>query len=200
METAIDSGKQSVDSIELVTRWGLVALAVIVTAGALLRVFGAENHDYFKRLDQITLLYLAVGGALLLFRQIKSFSLGQLKLELIEKLAERQEKQEERLNAIRLVLPLLLPPAQVDHIRRLSAGRTAGYHGSDPLVAELRALAHAGLVRRKGGRLIASLKALPEVDTAEFVELTELGNEWARAIRAMDDEQKRGEDKDKVAG
>jgi len=65
------------------------------------------------------LLYLAVAGGLLLLRQIKTFRLGQLKLELIERIRERQDRQEERLADIGLILPLLLPDKEVSHIKNL---------------------------------------------------------------------------------
>ena len=55
-----------------------------------------------ERLDKTTLLYLGVAGGLLLLRQVKTFSLGELKLEMIEKLRERQQKQEEKMKAWRV--------------------------------------------------------------------------------------------------
>ena len=85
------------DPVEIATRWGLVALASLAAVGALLRTIVPGRLSLAERLDQTTLLYLGVGGALLLLRQVKTFSLGQLKFELIEKIREQQLKQEERL-------------------------------------------------------------------------------------------------------
>jgi len=44
--------------------------------GALLRVTGPGMSSLPDRLDQTTLLYLGVGGGLLLLRPVKTFSLA----------------------------------------------------------------------------------------------------------------------------
>src|SRR5262249_5430066 len=100
-----DSGPEKpepVDVVEVATRWGLVALAAVAVLGALLRVFAPGPLSIPERLDQTTLLYLGVAGGLLLLRQVKAFSLGQLKFEMIEKIAEQQQKQAEKLADIAL--------------------------------------------------------------------------------------------------
>src|SRR5262245_5616763 len=107
--------------VEIVTRWGLIVLSMIAAMGALLRIFSPAPDGHTEGLDQTTLLYLAVAGGLLLLRQIKTFSLGQLKLEMIEKIRERQDRQEESLADIALILPLLLPDKEVSHIKNLFA-------------------------------------------------------------------------------
>src|SRR5215216_2590879 len=81
--------------IDIVTRWGLVLLSILAALGASLRIVHPQQMNVAQGLDQTTLLYLVVAGALLLLRQIKAFSLGQLKLEMIEKIRDRQDRQEE---------------------------------------------------------------------------------------------------------
>src|SRR5437868_6170923 len=88
---------ESTDNVEVATRWGLVALAALAALGALLRTFAPGTPSLPERLDQTTLLYLGVAGGLLLLRQVKTFSLGHLKLEMIEKLREQQQKHEEKI-------------------------------------------------------------------------------------------------------
>ncbi len=180
--------------IDIVTRWGLVFLAVIAAIGALLRIINPPQLNVVQGLDQTTLLYLVVAGALLLLRQIKSFSLGQLKLEMIEKIRERQDRQEERLADIGLILPLLLPPDEVKHIRNLFARTTAGYHGSHAVRTEIRRLASIGLLTRKTGKVIAEMKDGSELDLAGFVELTDLGRHWALRIQEIEAVGDRDED------
>jgi hypothetical protein len=179
-----ESEDESASPVEIVTRWGLVVLAVIATIGALLRIFSPTTISVTQGLDQTTLLYLAVAGGLLLFRQIKTFSLGQLKLEMIEKIRERQDRQEERLDDIHLILPLLLPDNEVKHIKKLFARATSGYRGSHPLRTEIRRLASIGLLSRKVGRSIAEMKDGADFDLEEYVELTKLGRQWA--VRLQD--------------
>jgi hypothetical protein len=179
----MDTNKPEPKSTEAATRWGLILLAALAVLGALLRMFGTPNLA--THLDQTTLLYLGVAGALLLFRHIKTFSMGQLKFELIEKLRERQDKQEERLADIALVLPLLLPNREVKHIRNLWAHKTAGYTGNHDLRTELRRLRSIGLLTMKENRKVAEMKDNAEFDLANYVGLTELGRRWAVRIQEI---------------
>lgn len=164
-------------------RWGLVILAGLAVVGALLRIFG--NTTLSSHLDRTTLLYLGVAGAFLLFRHIKTFSMGQLKFELIEKLRERQDKQEERLADIALILPLLLPDREVTHVKNLWAHTTAGYKGNHALRTELRRLRSIGLLAMKENRTVAEMKDGSEFDLASYVDLTELGRRWAVRIHEI---------------
>ena len=170
------------DVLETLTRWGLIGLALVALLGALLRMFATGPNPLPDRLDQTTLLYLCVAGVLLLLRRIKTFAFGQLKFELIEKLVERQAKQEQTLEDLRLILPLLLPGNEVQHIRNLSASQTESYSGNEALRAELRRLRSMGLLSKRPDRNIADMKDGLKFDLADYVELTELGRNWATRI------------------
>jgi hypothetical protein len=176
---------ESTDAVEVATRWGLVTLAVLAMLGAALRVFAPGAPSLPERLDQTTLLYLGVAGVLLLLRQVKTFSLGQLKLEMIEKLREQQQRQEQQLADIRLILPLLLQDKEVRHIQNLSLRQTEKYQGSGALREELRRLVSIGLISKKAGRTIGNLRDGVMFDLADNVELTDLGQEWARLIQTI---------------
>jgi hypothetical protein len=180
------SEDENASPFETVTRWGLVVLAVIAATGALFRIFNPATIGITQGLDQTTLLYLMVAGGLLLLKQIKTFSLGQLKLEMIEKMRERQDRQEERLADIQLILPLLLPENEVKHIRNLFGRVTDGYKGSHSLRTELRRLASIGLLKRKAGRNIAEMKDDTKFDLGEYLELTDLGRRWAVRIQEIE--------------
>lgn len=65
--------------LEAGTPWFLLLLALLAVAGAIIRVLG--NEDTLKRVDKDTLVYLAVAGALLLLRNIKTLAFGDYKLE-----------------------------------------------------------------------------------------------------------------------
>jgi hypothetical protein len=171
---------------EIVTEWGLVVLAVIAAIGALLRIFSPVAISSTQGLDQTTLLYLVVAGGLLLFKQVKTFSMGQLKFEMIEKIRERQDKQEERLADIALILPLLLPENEVKHIKNLFARTTGGYTGSHAVRTELRRLASIGLLSRKTDHSIADMKDNTKLDLGGIVELTDLGRRWAARIQEIE--------------
>jgi hypothetical protein len=174
-----------IDTIEVVTRWGLVALSALAAFGALLRIIAPGTPSLPERLDQTTLLYLGVAGGLLLLRQVKTFSLGQLKLEMIEKLREQQQKQEEQIADIALILPLLLHDKEVRHIQNLIGGRTERYQGGGALREELRRLVSIGLISKKIGRNVGDMRDGMMFDLADYVELTQLGRHWADRIQQI---------------
>jgi len=180
------NSRNNPDKTEIVTRWALVGLAALAAGGAIARVFDLIRPQFEDHLDQTTLLYLAVAGVLLLLRQMKSLSFGQLKVEMIERLRERQAKQEERLDDINLILPLLLPDSELTHIKKLSSGATAGYEGTHALRTELRRLRSLGLISKKPNRNVADIKDNLKVDLDDYVELTQLGRRWASRVQEME--------------
>jgi hypothetical protein len=182
---ATDDPKKPIDPVEAATRWGLVVLAAVAALGAVLRVWSPGNPSVSERLDQTTLLYLGVAGGLLLLRQVKAFSLGQLKLEMFEKLVEQQQKHAERLAEFALILPLSLPDKEVRHVQNLFAKQTERYHGGGSLREELRRLRSIGLLANRPNRNIADMRDGIQFDLGEYVELTELGRRWAARIHEM---------------
>ena len=174
------------EAVEVATRWGLVGLALLTVLGAVLRIFAPGTLSLPERLDQTTLLYLGVAGMLLLLRQVKTFSLGQLKLEMIEKLRDQQQKQEEKIADIALILPFLLQDKEVRHIHNLFVGQTEKYQGSGALREELRRLRSIGLISKKTDRNIGAMSDGVMLDLADNVELTELGRRWARRIQEIE--------------
>jgi hypothetical protein len=165
----------------------LVALATLAAAGAFLRVFGSGGTGLVDRLNETTLLYLAVGGALLLLNRIKTLSFGSYKLEMLEQIRERQVRTEDLLkNVTSKLLPLLLPEAERSHLMNLDRGHTNGYTGGDPVQAELRRLISVGLLEKKRGKHLSDLKSGYKFDLADYVELTPLGVQWIKTIRDIE--------------
>lgn len=74
----------------------LMALAALCALGALARILFSQA-EILERIDQTTLLYLGCAGALLLLREAKSFSLGDLKVEFerIKEIAEQARQTAE---------------------------------------------------------------------------------------------------------
>ncbi len=58
----------------------LAILSVLICAGAVVRVWYGEG-SILERVDETTLLYLAVAGGILLLREAKAFSFGDYKVE-----------------------------------------------------------------------------------------------------------------------
>jgi hypothetical protein len=185
-----EADAESTRIVDAITPWFLLALATLAVAGAVLRVVGAGVH-WADRLDETTLVYLAVGGALILLRRIKALSFGGYKLEMLEQIRERQIKTEDILNRILSeVLPLLLPEPERKHLINLASGHTK-YAGGGPLQAELRRLVAARLLAKKMDKDnrpkdISDLKAGVSFDLADYVSLTSLGEKWVSKIRDIE--------------
>jgi hypothetical protein len=169
------------------TQWILVALATLAASGAVLRVCWPSDMPLFARLDEKTLLYLAVAGGLLMLRQVKSLTFGSYKLEMLEKIRERQARQEDELDNIAMVMPLLFPATERQHLLNLADGKTEAYRGNPALKTELRRLASIGLIRRHADRRLHAAGAEKDFNLAEYVELTDLGRRWVKKMRQIED-------------
>jgi hypothetical protein len=176
---------------DAITPWFLLALATLAVAGAILRVAADGGVRLVDRLNETTLLYLAVGGALLLLKRIKTLSFGGYKLEMLEQIRERQVRTEDLLKAmISRVLPLLLPEPERKHLLNLASGHTR-YEGGGPLQAELRRLLAAQLLEKQTDKdnrpkHISDLKQGVSFDLADYVKLTPLGAKWLESIREIE--------------
>lgn len=69
----------------------LVCFASLAALGAVWRMFDVNAKE---RIDEITLLYLGVAGALLLLKDVKSLAFGNYKVEFARKLEELENKVE----------------------------------------------------------------------------------------------------------
>ena len=109
-----------------------------------------------------------------------------MKIELLERLQERQIWQENDLEDIRLIIPLLFGDAERKHLGNLARATTTGYNGGSSLREELRRMCSIGLLQRRGEHKIAELRGDAKgVDLSEYVELTELGKRWARRLTEL---------------
>ena len=169
-----------------VTPWLLVTFAALAGLGAVLRACFATNTRLLEGLDHTTLFYLGVAGALLLLRQVKSVSFGSYRLEMLEKVREKQAQQEDQIEEFRLTLPLLLPEKERKHLTNLSQGQTGNYQGNGALRAELGRLSYLGLITMRPGQHIRYMADGLSFNLATYVELTDLGKRWARRIQQLE--------------
>jgi hypothetical protein len=106
---------------------------------------------------------------------------------MLEKVREKQVEQENQLDDIRLMLPLLLPDSEQKHLSNLSGGRTSGYRGSPTLRTEVRRLRYIRLIRmKKPNQRVEDMKDGLGFDLANFVELTPLGDRWVRRLAEIE--------------
>src|SRR5262249_58223936 len=118
-------------------------------------------------------------------RQVKALSFGDYKLEMLERVRERQARQESRLDDIALIVPLLFPTADRQHLLNLYRKQTGQYEGGPWVQQELRRLRTSGLIRSKPDRHIRELRYGVRFDLADYVELTPLGERWAKRLAEM---------------
>jgi hypothetical protein len=170
--------------------WFLMALALLAAAGAVIRVVGRGDVSLVNRLNETTLLYLGVSGGLLLLNKVKTLSFGSYKIEMLERIKERQVRMEDLLRYMNAkLLPILLPTNERNHLLNLHGGNTRDYRGGAPVQAELRRLVAAKLVERKPGpdgrfKHISDLKDRVHFDLADYVKLSSYGKDWVEFILA----------------
>jgi hypothetical protein len=82
-----------------------------------------------------------------------------------------------------LVLPLVIPAPEREHLLNIASGRTNGYEGRESLRSELRHLRTIGLIEKINDRNIGDLKSGERHDLAEFVRLTDLGKQLAAKLQ-----------------
>jgi hypothetical protein len=178
--------KATLSWVDGITPWLLVTFAALAGLGAVLRACFATNTRLLEGIDHTTLFYLGVAGALLLLRQVKSVSFGSYKLEMLERVREKQAQQEDQIEEFRLTLPLLLPEKEQKHLTNLFRGQTGDYRGNGALRAELGRLKYLGLIEIRPGQHIRYMADGLSFDLAIYVKLTDLGKRWAIRIQQLE--------------
>ena len=146
-----------------------------------------------RKIDMVNLAVIAfavVTSLIILnpriFNRLKMFQVSSFKLEMLERVKEKQAEQETRLDDITLILPLLIPKTERKHLLNIAEGKTSDYKGSHSLRSELRSLRSAGLIKSKPQTTIGQLKNDSIMDISNLLELTALGNHWIKRIKEFE--------------
>ncbi len=182
-------------------RW---IIAFFIGALSLAYVIGlvSGNIPKDRQIDAtvITLIVLSAISIVFLLRpdsfsRLKLLEMAGFKLELLEKVREKQEMQQVRLDDIRWILPLLLPETERNHLFNLERGQTKEYIGRGALRAELRRLRSIGLIEMvHPARHIGQLQGGGKFNLADYVRLTKRGRQWVTQIQEI--EKAEANDKD----
>jgi uncharacterized membrane protein YhdT len=166
----------------------LLGLLVFAYTGGIV----AGLIDEHRRIDMVTLVAIALAAVFItlllrpeVFARLKILEMLGIKLEMLE-VRERQARQESELEVIRLILPVLLPNKEREHILNLAEGRTAKYKGNHELRTELRRLRSIELVEMRKGKEVNQLKDGWEFDLADYLKLTRLGRFAVEKIKEID--------------
>jgi len=87
---------------------------------------------------------------------------------------------------LELLLPVLIPEPERQHLFNITDGKTKGYKGGGSLRLELRHLRSIGLIRKHADRNIGELESGGVYDLADILELTDLGRRWVAKLRGSD--------------
>jgi hypothetical protein len=118
--------------------------------------------------------------------RLSHLELSGLKIDLLEKVQQRQEEQGRELESIRLIMPLLLPETERAHLRNLASGYSGEYTASNVLRTELRRLGYISLIARRENRSISELEDGLKFQLADYVSLTKLGQDWVSRLSELD--------------
>jgi len=190
--SAEEGGSRRSPSLLLVS--GFLAAVVLVYAVAV--VLGIVSSDSRLGVAEVALLTLAglfVLAALNpgLLKWMRTFEAFGIRIERIE---AEQVTQSARLESLRVILPLLLPPREQRHLTNLADSTTGNYVGRESLRHEIRRLRGLELITMVDNRRVGEIENRAHFDLAEFVALTDLGREWVARIRELEahDAQKSG--------
>lgn len=175
--------------------WYRVALTILISLTVIAYIMGVVL-GYIpeeRRIDAVhlTIIVLAALGITLLlrpdlFNRLKRLETSIVNVELFE-VKQELEHQRNELNNIAMLLPLLFPATERKHLLNLYEGKTAGYEGKSSLRAELRRLRSIDLIRMRPDRPVhvEDITNGLIVDLADYVELTERGEYWAKRIEEI---------------
>ena len=127
--------------------------------------------------------------------RLKRLEGAGFKIEMLEKVKEKQEKQAKMLDQqvsllddISLMLPLLLPKTERNHLMNLDLGQTF-YKGRSALRSEIRRLRSIGLLEMLPGRNVGHMESGKDFDLADYVRLTDLGRRWVSRIKQIEEKE-----------
>ncbi len=151
-----------------------------------------------RKIDAVGLALLASAAIVIallvrpdIFARLRQVEWSGFKLDL-EKVQDAQARQASELESLRDIIPLLLSPAERDHLVALARGEAQKIKGDHSLRTELRRLRSAGLIRMGSDpagnkHRIAELKDGEQTyDLPNYIELTPRGERWAKRIRASE--------------
>jgi hypothetical protein len=173
----------------------LLVVLTVAYIGAIL--VGLIPED--RRIDNVSLLIIGLTILVILlllrpetFSRLKLLELFGFKMELLEEVKQTQEKQGTELESISLILPLLLPEVEQNHLLNLANRRTAGYKAGHTVQNEIRHLRSMGLIKMRPHRTVGQMTDDITFDLADYIELTPLGDRWVSRIRDIEEKRRVG--------
>jgi hypothetical protein len=149
------------------------------------------------RIDAVHLALIVLTGVLVTalvrpqtLERLKRVKLSGFELEMLARVQEKQAEHQDQLDDIRLILPLLLPDSERQHLVNLQTGNTGAYKGSHTLRTELRRLRSMRLLQMKPNRRVGELNDGGAFNLADFIELTKNGQRWITRVQEIERDTK----------
>jgi hypothetical protein len=177
-------------SLPLGFRVGLIAFVIfgiLYTIAVLIGGITDKQKIVTINLGLIALVLLAllVLSRPTMFDQLSLVEIPGIKLQL-NRVLQAQAQQQNQLEDINLILPLLIPQSERKHLKELGTDKRNLYQGSSSLVQELRRLRSIGLV---SGRSIHRLEPMRDFYLSDYIKLTEFGKLWLDRINQIEKPQ-----------
>jgi hypothetical protein len=170
----------------------LIVLVVIAYTAAVVAGYVPSE----RRIDGVNISIIVIGLVFAFFltnptefSRLKLLQMFGFKLEMLEKVKEKQEEQESQLKYImRSMLPLLLPENERAYLSCLAEHNNTPQIGTLQLRRALRRLRSLQLISMQPGQHIRAMTG-DSVELAKFVRLTGLGQKWVDQIRVLDESE-----------
>jgi len=183
-------------------RWILVILILLLVSGYTIALITGtiKNAD---KIDAVTLGLIALAALSIValinprvLQRIRIFEVGNLRVEL-QAVQAAQSEQQDALDGIRLVLGILLPEKEQNHLVNLFNDTGRNYTGGWSMRTELNHLLSLGLIEMRGDHDIEKeMRSNVDFDLGNFVKLTDPGKRSAKLINEAREAKEKGETSD----
>lgn len=168
-------------------RWVLTTLIFLLVAGyTIALITGAIKSA--NKVDAVDLGLIALAGLFIValvnpevLQRIRIFEVGSIRFEL-QQITKKQSDQQEALDGVRMVLSMLLPESEQNHLVNLLIDKVSRYGGGYPMRTELRHLRSLGLIRMRSDHTVEEMRSNMVFDLSDYVQLTDLGQKSAQWI------------------
>lgn len=149
-----------------------------------------------QRLDGPALAAIVVALVMLLLafqprvlNRLNEIVVGSVRINL-RHIREEQVAQAREIEDLQLILPILLPKSERQHLFNFADRQTKDYEGRSSLRAELRRLREIGLVEMvSSDKHVGHLTGGKKYDLSDYVRLTPTGEMWVRRLREVQKEK-----------
>jgi len=193
-------GKPVTSSLPLY-RWILAVLIFVLVGGYTIALVTGTVRSADK-IDAVTFGLIALAALFIValidprvLQRIRIFEVGSLRVELQE-VKDAQSEQQDALDGIRLVLGILLPVKEQNHLINLVKNEGQKYRGGWSMREELKHLQSLRMIEMRGSHYVEEMRSNMVFDLGDYVKLTDLGRKSAGWIKEAREGKEKAESSD----